>query len=220
VPEAGIKPVRVRATQTLISHMSFCWSHPSLTAIEVAWRWLVGVPFLLVAWGQARQILMRIPPSSVGLDRIDLQNPWLASVLMADAVARYEPAVAEVLRWLTPLAVVTWAMVSGAGRVLILWRMEVFDCAGLPGSATPGRYFARRLPGVIGLHGLWMLALLGCSWLWYRGVGWAAAAYITSGAQPDLVGYLCWLIFLSLGLFVLWAMLSWALAMAPLLYLL
>jgi hypothetical protein len=73
------------------------------------------------------------------------------------------------------------------------------------------------LPGYVGLQGLWMLALLGCLWLWYRAAGWACATYITVGAQPDLLGYLCWLIFLSLGIFVLWALLSWTLAMAPLL---
>jgi len=47
-------------------------------------------------------------------------------------------------------------------------------------------------------------------------VGWACATYITIGSQPDLLPYLCWLIFLSLGIFVLWALLSWTLAVAPL----
>jgi hypothetical protein len=70
---------------------------------------------------------------------------------------------------------------------------------------------------MIVLQGLWMAALLGCLLLWYRCVGWAAATYITAGVQPDLVAYLCWLIFISLGLYVLWAMLSWTLAMAPVL---
>lgn len=204
----------LRATQTLVSHMSFCWRHPSLTAIEVAWRWCVGIPFLLIAWGQAQRILAQIPPSSSGLDRLNFQNPWLSSALLADAIARYEPPVAAVLHWLLPLAVAVWAIASGIGRVSILTRMAVLDDSG--GSQA----FFRRLPGVIALQGLWMIALLGCFGLWYRSVGWASATHITVGAQPDLVGYLCWLIFLSLGLFVGWAMTNWALAMAPLLYLL
>jgi hypothetical protein len=86
-----------------------------------------------------------------------------------------------------------------------------------PVSKRSGSSFLRQLPGYIGLQGLWMLTLLTCFWFWYRGVGWACSRYITVGAQPDLVGYLCWLIFLSLGAFVLWALLSWTLAIAPIL---
>ena len=193
--------------------MGFCWRHPTLTLIEVAWRWLFGIPFLLVAWAQAQQILARIPPASAGLDRLDLQNPWLSSVLLADAAARYQPAVVNVLHWLLPMGVVGWAIVSGLGRMLVLERMNALD----PVGRSSGHSFLRKLPGYIGLQGLWMLALLACLWLWYRAVGWACATHITIGVQPDLVGYLCWLIFLSLGIYVLWALLSWTLAAAPLL---
>jgi hypothetical protein len=207
---------RLRATQSLVSHMGFVWSHPSLTLIEVAGRWLVGVPFLALVWMQAQEIVAQIPPSSVGLDRLDFQNPWLSSVVLADAIGRYQPLVVSVLRWLLPVGVVAWAIVSGLGRTLVMMRMNSLD----PAAERPGHSYLRRLPGYIGLQVLWMLALLGCFWLWYRGVGWAAATHITTGVQPDLVGYLCWLIFLSLGIFILWALLSWTLAMAPLLLLL
>jgi hypothetical protein len=196
--------------------MGFVWSHPSLTLIEVAWRWLFGVPFLAVAWIQTQEILAQITPSSVGLDRLDFQNPWLSSVVLTDAISRYQPLVVSVLQWLLPAGIVVWAIVSGLGRTLVMMRMNSLD----PSGARPGHSFLRRLPGYIGLQGLWMAALLGCLWFWYRGVGWAAATHITTGAQPDLVGYLCWLIFLSLGIFILWALLSWTLTIAPLLLLL
>jgi len=95
-------------------------------------------------------------------------------------------------------------------------RMNAID----PKATRPAASYLRRVPGYIGLQGLWMVALLACLWLWYCGVAWASATHITAGAQPDLVGYLCWLIFLSLGLYILWAMVSWTLAMAPVLMLL
>ena len=191
--------------------MGFVWSHPTLTLIEIAWRWLFGVPFLMVAWGQAQLILAQIPPSAAGLDRLNWTNPWLSSVILADAFGRYQPVVVSVLYWLLPAGVVGWAVVSGLGRTLVLARMQLLD-------PIPGvRFSLRRLPGMIALQAAWMLALLFCLWLWYRGVGWASATHITVGAQPDLVGYLCWLIFLSLGIYVLWALTSWTLAMAPLL---
>jgi hypothetical protein len=214
VPETSLERLsgKLRATQTLVSHMSFVWRHPSLIAIEVGWRWLFGIPFLLVVWTEAQRILAQIPPESVGLSRLDWQNPWLDSILLADAFGRYEPAAIAVLRWLAPTAVVAWALVSGLGRTLVLMRMRALE----PPSITEGPSLI-RVANYATSQALWMLALLSCLWLWYRGVGWACGAYILSGSQPDLVGYLCWLIFLSLGAFTLWALLSWTLATAPLL---
>jgi hypothetical protein len=199
--------------------MGFCWRHPSLTAIEVAWRWLFGIPFLVLVWAQAQQILARIPPESAGLNRVELQNPWLSSVLLAEAISRYEPAVIAVLHWLLPLGVAGWAIVSGLGRTLVLARMNALAPVAplAPIVKTSSRSFFRRFPGYIGLQALWMLALLTCLWLWYRAAGWASATYVTAGAQPDLIGYLCWLIFFSLGIYTLWALLSWTLALAPVL---
>jgi len=205
---------RIRATQKLVDHMGFCWRHPSLTAIEVAWRWIFGVPSLLVCWGQVQQILVRVPPSSAGLDRLSFQNPWVSSVILAEAVGVYRPTVFEALRLLLPVAVVVWAIASGVGRTLVLWRMGRLD------GVFETRGFLRWIPGVIVLQGLWVVALLGCFWLWYCAVGWASEMHLLSGAEPDLVGYLCWLIFLSLGVFVAWAAVSWTLTIAPLIYLL
>lgn len=194
--------------------MSFCWRHPSVLALEVGWRWLFGIPFLTLLWGQAQRILVAIPPESAGLDRINFQNPWTSSVLLADAAGIYHPAVAEALRTIVPIAIVAWAILSGIGRTLVLWRIRSLDSAA--GAPTLG-FALRRLPGFIVLQELWLLVLLGCFWLWYRGVAWAAETHITSAAEPDLIGYLIWLIFLSLGFFVLWALLSWVLSVAPVL---
>jgi len=44
--------------------MGWVFSRPSLTALEVGWRWLFGVPFLLVCWVQAQHILAAIPLES------------------------------------------------------------------------------------------------------------------------------------------------------------
>jgi hypothetical protein len=197
--------------------MAFCWRHTSITLIEIAWRWLFGIPFLLLAWAQAAKILLQLPPATAGLDRVELENPWLSSVLLADAIGRYQPLVLAVLHWLLPLAVAAWAVVSAIGRLLVLTRMQTLDPISTPIPHRGKIQFLRRLPGAIVLQALWMLALLLCFGLWYRAVGWASSAHITSAAQPDLVGYLCWLIFFSLAFYTLWALLSWPLATATLL---
>jgi hypothetical protein len=49
---------------------------------------------------------------------------------------------------------------------------------------------------------------------------WVASTHITPNAEPDLIGFAVWVIFLSLGFFTAWALLSWALSVAPLVMLL
>ena len=213
VSPARLHRQKLRATQSLVSYMAFVWGHPSLVFIEIAWRWLFGVPFLMVCWAQAQLILAQFPPSSVGLDRLEFQNPWLTSEILAEAIGRYEPAVGNVLKWLLPIGAIGWAIASGLGRTFVLARMNAFA----PFSPRSIGSQLRKAPAYMVLQGLWMSALMGCLWLWFQSVGWASATYITVGAQPDLVGYLCWLIFLSLGVYVIWALLSWTLAIAPVL---
>jgi len=65
------------------------------------------------------------------------------------------------------------------------------------------------------------LALLGATcWAWFGSMQWAAATHITTGAEPDLVGFAFWAIFLALGFFTFWALVSWTLSIAPLVMLL
>ena len=82
--------------------MGWVFERPSLTALEVAWRWLFGVPFLVVCWIEAQQILAALPPESAGLTTLDPQNPWVAAVQLSNAWALYQPHVVAVLRWLLP----------------------------------------------------------------------------------------------------------------------
>ncbi|WP_263359461.1 hypothetical protein [Acidicapsa ligni] len=201
---------KLRATQNIVSFMGFAWSHPSLVAIEVGWRWLFGIPFLYILRIQAQQILIKIPPESAGLDRLDGQNPWRSSVILANAASLYLPEVIAVLHWLVPVAILVWAMVSGLGRSLVLHRMN-----GLNGGAKST--FSRHLPGIILAQGLWLVAELGFFYLWFRGVSWAAATHLTTTVNPDLLGYLCWVIVISLGLFTAWAFTSWIVGIVPVL---
>jgi len=39
--------------------MGWVFTRPSLTALEVAWRWICGAPLLAVCWVQAQHILAR-----------------------------------------------------------------------------------------------------------------------------------------------------------------
>jgi hypothetical protein len=196
----------VRGTQLLVEHMSEVFRRPSLVAIEIAWRWLIGIPFLLVCWHQGQQILAAFPLESSGAGSLDTRNPWVASVQLSNIAAFYEPHVVAVLRWLLPAAALAWAIVSGVGRNLLIMRME------------PGVRF--RPFAMIMLQGAW-LALFGLTlWGWLVCMQWTAATHITAAAEPDLVGYFIWAIILALAFFTAFALTSWALSIAPILALL
>jgi len=196
----------VRATQSIVGQMSWVFRRPSLIALEVAWRWIVGVPLLFVCYIQAQNILVALPPETTGLDSLDIVNPWISAIKLAAAWDMYRPHVMSVLRWLIPIAAVAWIVASGIGRNLVVMRME------------PRVRF--RPLATIALQAAWVGALALTLWGWWSAIGWAAARHIGTGAEPDLVGYTMWAIFLSLGFFMLWAFLSWAVAIAPMLVLL
>jgi hypothetical protein len=56
-------------------------------------------------------------------------------------------------------------------------------------------------------------------WGWFRSIQWVASACIPPNGEPDLVSYSMGVIFLSLGFFTAWALVSWPLSIAPLLML-
>jgi hypothetical protein len=154
---------------------------------------------------QARQILAALPPESAGLSTLDPQNPWIAAVQLSHAWALYQPHVCAVLRWLLPVAGLAWVILSGMGRGMLLNRIEPT--------------LRIRPLQMIALQAAW-LAIFGVTcWGWFCSISWVAAAHITTVGEPDLIGYSMWVIFLSLGFFTAWALVSWPLSIAPLLML-
>ena len=193
----------VRGTQLLVEHMGGVFRRPSLLAIEVAWRWLFGIPFLLVCWRQAQQILAAYPIDSSAFASLDTQNPWVAAAQISSGISFYEQPVLAVLLWLLPAAAMVWIVVSGLGRGLLLKRMDA-------------RMRFRPFTMMV-LQGAWLSLFALAVWGWLRSMQWAAATKIAIAGEPDLVGYFIWAIFLSLGFFTGFALASWPLLVAPLL---
>jgi hypothetical protein len=186
--------------------MGWVTARPSLVALEVLWRWLFGIPFLIVCWLQALRILAALPLDAAGFNEIDTQNPWVAVVQVSHVWSAYQPYWTTVLRWLLPVAAVAWIIVSAVGRSIVLKRLDP-------------RLPFRPLP-MIALQAAWLVLLALTAWGWFRSIGWVAATHIATAGEPDLVGFSIWLIFLSLAFFTAWALVSWPLLIAPLLMLL
>ena len=200
----------LRGTQSLVGQMGWVTSRPLLLALEVAWRWVFGIPFLAVCWIEFQKLLLAVPPESAGLDALDPQNPWVAAAQLARAWSLYRPHIAATLLWLAPAAGLAWAVVSGVGRSLVLRRL---DSAGL--NRPRFRPFS-----LIVLQAGWAVLLAATWFCWFRSMEWAVSTHFIPGDEPDLIGFSGWAIFLSLGFFTLWALISWTLSIAPLILLL
>jgi hypothetical protein len=190
--------------------MGWVTSRPLLLLMEVAWRWVFGIPFLAVCWMEFQKILIAVPPQSAGLDALDPQNPWVAAAQLMRAWFLYRSHVVATLLWLAPVAGIAWAVISSVGRSLVLHRLNSY-------AATSSRF---RPLSMMPLQAAWAI-LLAATWLcWFRTMEWAAATHIIPGEEPDLIGFSAWAIFLSLGFFTLWALVNWVLSVAPLIMLL
>jgi hypothetical protein len=196
----------VRGTQTLVDQMGWVFKQPTLSLLEIAWRWLFGLPFLYFCWLQFQQLLVAVPPDSAGVNNLDSQNPWIAAVQFGSVWGHYLPHVAVILQWLAPAAAVVWVVVSSVGRSIVFKRLE------------PGVRF--RPLAMMPFQAGWIVLLGLTFWSWYSAIQWIAATHISPSGSADLVGYAIWAIFLSLGLFSLWAVVSWPFVIAEILILL
>jgi hypothetical protein len=213
-------PVPVRGAQSCVHTLSACWRQPSLTALEVAWRWTYGVPaFVLVAW-QAQKVLLAatggtLDPARLGLDKTLLNDPvgalsgdpLGAAGKFSNALGLVLPGLAHVAVWLAPLLLVAWVVVSSLGRTVVLRRADAA--------------LHRRLGTLMVLQAIRMVVLAALVWAWYAAVEWsgrvAIVAPTATGAEPNLILYCAMIIVLSLGMFTAWAFVSWYLSVAPLL---
>jgi hypothetical protein len=196
----------VRGTQLLVEHMGDVIKRPVVVALEIFWRWAFGIPLLWICWQQGQKIVAVYPLENSGFNSVDSQNPWVAAVQLAGVWSYYQPHAVEVLRWLAPVVALVWVMASGVGRNLVLMRLE--------------RGLRFRPFAMIALQTGWVALLAATLWAWYSSLHWAAATHISVAGEPDLVGFFIWAIFLSLGFFTLFALISWAVSIAPLLLLL
>jgi hypothetical protein len=209
VPQDGvvIAAGTVRGTQSFVHTLSECWQRPSLTALEVLWRWAYGVPTLLVLRYEAIRILQETPIDFAALRSMTVVDPMGSATTLAKALEVLLPVVLRVALWLVPAMVVAWVVTSAVGRTVVLRRVD-------------GRLHS-RVGTLIVLQAVRVVALLGSFGVWFwcmeRVAEMTVTGPVAAGGEPNLVGYFSLVIVATLGLFTLWAVVSWALAIAPLL---
>jgi hypothetical protein len=212
--------VPVRGTQSFVHTLSACWQRPGLTGFEVLWRWVVGVPALWLIGSRARAILAAHTAGTFELSRIGLDhallsdpvgaltaNPMGAVDKLTGAISLLLPDVLKAAVWMAPVLLLVWIVVSSIGRTVVLRRVDA-------------RLVAR--PGILMcLQAIRMAALAAIVWVWWSSIQATARVAVTApiaaGQEPNLVLYCALAIVSTLGLFTLWAVVSWVFSVAPLL---
>jgi hypothetical protein len=197
----------VRGTQSFVHTLSECWRRPSLTALEVLWRWAYGIPALLVLRYEGLKILKATPLDYTALSSMTVLDPMASAQTLAKAMALLLPQVLGLALWLAPLLVVVWVVVSAVGRTVVMRRAD--------------KRLHARVGTLIVLQAVRVVALLGSFAFWFWCMEQVAELTVTgriaAGGEPNLVGYFSLVIVATLGLFTLWAVVSWALSVAPVL---
>ena len=197
----------VRGTQSFIHILGECWRRPSLLALELLWRWLFGIPLIaLIAWEGWHIYAITVRQlAGAGLDDVSIADPMRAAVVLSNVYAILAPPIFHLLLWLVPVAIVAWAATSGIGRNAVLRRYD---------PTLPRRWGALTI-----LQLLRVVFLGGSVVFWFAAIHWAAGATL-QGDSPNIMAYFAIVIGISLGIFTLWALLSWVFSIAPVLVLL
>lgn len=197
----------VRGAQSFVGVMTEVWRRPSLTGLEILWRWSAGAPVLaLVAWRvMAASGSVRV--DTAALQAMTVFKPVAAFATMHDAWVALMPVAQPMAMWLVPLAVVLWVVLATVGRTAVMRRFDK-------------TLRARR--GTLLLLGVLRAGLLAGAWALWVWVVWKAGVVAITGPaavgrEPDIVLYSAILICGSLFVYVLWAVVSWPFQLAPLL---
>ena len=130
-----------------------------------------------------------------------------AAATLAQVGTQLIPPALRVAEWLAPLLLVVWIVVSSFGRVLVLRRFD----ARL--HARPGTLMllqAARMAALMVSFALWFASMRAATEV-------AVKLPIAADHEPNLVLYCAMVIVATLGMFTLWAVVSWVFSVAPLL---
>jgi hypothetical protein len=210
--QSAIASANTRGTQSFVQILALCWRRPSLVALELAWRWLFGLPLLAALVFTGLRIWSHTAAQIRGTGLLDfsLQFPLNGALSIAETYQILRAPIFHALAWIVPLGVVAGSIAAGIGRNAVLRRYR----PALPWKPAVG----------IALQLLRLAALCFTFALWFRAIQWAANFALASASptdvaqgEPNLVLYSALVIVISLGIFAVWALLSWVFSIAPLL---
>lgn len=179
----------VRGTQSFVGVMSEVWRKPSLTGIEIAFRWVACAPLLVYAWLHGGSAAAADP----GRAFESLQNALRSGIHESGPTLL---ALAGFLVW--------WSLFSTISRHVTLRRVGG-RTASLP---TLFALTLLRVFSFSAIVGVWLYTLSATM----RRDQIELAAWSTN---PNTVGAFAEIVVVTLVLFVAWSLTSWILRLAP-----
>jgi hypothetical protein len=204
---AADRAAQVRGTQSFVHTLAACWNRPSLTALEILWRWAYGAPALALITYELLGVWRKAQIDTTAFRQISLLDPMNAAATLTQVSMQLLPPLLRVAQWLAPLLLVAWIVVSSFGRVAVLRR---FDAQLHARPITLMLLQAARMAALLGSFALWFVSLQAAAMVALNGP-------IAAGHDPNLVLYCAIVIIATLGMFTLWAIVSWVFSVAPLL---
>lgn len=187
----------MRGTQSFVGVMAAVWKRPSLTGMELVWRWSFGLIAAGLLWFFAHDAVL------IWALKVQDIGPIL---LRGQLVAR---GTSDVLAQLWPLigGIAAWSVFAGLGRGRVLRR---WDPSLRLRRGTAIALAILRAYAFAALVVLWFTLLVGIA----RSCVWNP---MERGLEPSYVPGFAMAVTTTLLLFVLWAAVSWILRIAPVL---
>ena len=186
--------------------MAFVIKHPSLTALEVFWRWLVAAPLLFLAWRNLAPKLSTIPLDTAALASMTFFEPVRSVAVLAHQLSPFRGPIQATGTWWIPLALLAWTGAATLGRTAVLRRADT--------SLRPS-YGRMALANLLRAAGF-LLVL----YLWARTVVSAVDLTVVApgrrGAEPNLVLLTAIVVVITLVAFLAWSLTVWRVDLFPL----
>ncbi len=185
--------------------MAQTWKRPTLTLVELGWRWLAGIPLILWALKWAQPHLPELEAIWAQLGTMTFFHPAEMAATIGVSSRQLLAIARPLLPVFIPVAVLWWVAVGTFGQVLYARRT-----LGAESRASLGVFFVLRLVRSLGVMLCWTIWLNILLAVAHRELHTTA----TLGAEPDVLVFAALSIVATLALFVGWAGISWPLTLA------
>lgn len=187
----------MRGTQSFVGVMAAVWKRPSLTGLELLWRWIFGAVAAGLIWFFAHDAVMIWALKFRDIDAI-LARGQLVTRGTNDVLTQL---------WVLLGGIAAWSAFAGLGRGRVLRR---WDSLLRTQRGTVMVLAMLRAYAFAALLTLWFTLLVAIT----RKCVWTPMA---RGLEPSYVPGFALAVTTTLLLFIIWAMVSWILRIAPVL---
>ena len=187
--------------------MTEVFKRPSLTGIEIAWRWLIWLPLLAVLAVGYGRLGMSIQFHPELLSSLTVFKPVEAIAGLDAFFSGLAPAVNKFTLWWMVALLVAWVGAWMVGRAAVMKRLQ----AGL--TTQYGALFVLGLLRVASVLAVMLAWFAGCRLVFLEMV----LRPVSRREDPSLVPAFALIVTGTLVLFVLWCLVSWVLQFAPIL---